>query len=279
MSVKFIVLSMLILFGKNAECQVGKTTGQTSLICKYDFAWRFDTINNVTRDDLIILQVGNEISKSYSYYTFQSDSLSQSENGEEVWDMMFKKAAKAAKGGVPSGFPHKRSRTYVYKNYPKGKITVTDGISLQDYIYEDEINAQNWEVLDSTSIVLDYVCQLAKCSFRGRVWSAWFASEIPVSEGPWKFCGLPGLIMNVFDESKQYEFTILGMEKKEEPIVFTKSCVGSRKFEKTDRMTFLRTNKRYVMNTNGFIEMETGIDLGSNSSGKVMRYDLIERDY
>jgi hypothetical protein len=33
------------------------------------------------------------------------------------------------------------------------------------------------------------------------------------------------------------------------------------------------------MNTNGYIEMETGIDLGGNSSTKVMRYDLIERDY
>jgi hypothetical protein len=33
------------------------------------------------------------------------------------------------------------------------------------------------------------------------------------------------------------------------------------------------------MNMGGYIEMETGIDLGDNSSQKIMHYDLIERDY
>ncbi|MGQ1910455.1 GLPGLI family protein [Marinifilum sp. RC60d5] len=273
-------MSCLLGLGLNAKCQVYDKFGQTNWVCQYSMKWKFDTLNNIVRDDLIILQIGKDISKNYSYYTFQSDSLRKTSNGKEMWSMLFKKAIKEANGGIPTnGFPYKRSKTFVYKNYPEGKITVTDGLSLQDYIYEDELNAQDWEVLDSTKIIMDNPCQLASCTFRGRQWMAWFTPEIPISDGPWKFGGLPGLIMEVHDIGKQYNFVIIGIEKKEEPIVFSQTYVGSKKFEKTKRLEFLKAKKAYLMNMGGYIEMETGIDLESNSSQKMMRYDLIERDY
>ena len=243
MFVKLMLLSYLLIFGLSAECQLNDILKYTDLVCKYNLVWKFDTIKNITRDDLIILQIGKDISKSYSYYTFQSDSLSQTPNGDEVWDMLIKKAIKEAKGGIPTGVPHKRSRTFVYKNYPIGKMTITDGISLQDYIYDDELNAQNWEILDSTKTVLDNSCQLARCSFRGRQWMAWFAPDIPISDGPWKFGGLPGLIMEVYDIGRQYNFIILGLEKKEEPILFSKTYEGSKKVERTNRLEFLKAKK------------------------------------
>ena len=177
-------------------------------------------------------------------------------------------------------YPHKRMKTYVYKNYPQGKMTVTDGISSQDYIYEDELNAQNWQILDSIKTILDYPCQKAECDFRGRHWTAWFSTEIPISDGPWKFSGLPGLIMEVYDEGRQYHFLINGLENaKLEQIVFSKSNTGNKKYEKTNRKDFLKAWKRYVMDMNGYIKLETGIDLGGRASQKVMQYDLIELDY
>lgn len=97
--------------------------------------------------------------------------------------------------GSDTGFIYRRMSTFVCKNHPQGKMTVTDGLSLQDYIYEDELNAQNWQFVDSTKTILDYPCQMATCDFRGRQWTAWFAPDIPISDGPWKFGGLPGLIM------------------------------------------------------------------------------------
>jgi len=279
MYVKFILLSCLLGLGLNTKCQENGRLGYANLVCQYSVKWKFDTLNSIVRDDLIILQIGKDFSKNYSYYTFQSDSLSKTPKGKEKRRMLFKQAIKKANGGIPIGFPRKRSKTYVYKNYPRGKMTITDGISLQGYIYEDELNTQNWEVLDSTKTILDNSCQLAKCTFRGRQWIAWFTSEIPISDGPWKFGGLPGLIMEVHDIGKQYHFVMIGIEKKEEPIVFSKTYMASKKFEKTIRLEFIKAKRAYLMNKGGYIEMETGIDLGSNSSQKVMRYDLIERDY
>ena len=51
--------------------------------------------------------------------------------------------------------PHRRMKAYVYKNYPEGKMTVTDGLSLQDYIYVDSLNNINWTMVDSTKTIED----------------------------------------------------------------------------------------------------------------------------
>lgn len=45
----------------------------------------------------------------------------------------------------------------------------------------------------------------------GRQWIAWFTSEIPLSEGPYKFGGLPGLILEVADSEGDYRYTCIGI--------------------------------------------------------------------
>ena len=249
------------------------------LKCQYEYIWKQDTLSGKTRDDLLILQVGENLSKCYSYYSNEVDSIMALPNGDELWTQIFEAELKK-KGVAARNFPRKRMRTYVYKNYPSGKMTVTDGVSLQDFIYEDELNAQQWEIKDSTKTILDYPCQMAACNFRGREWTAWFTTDIPVSDGPWKFGGLPGLIMEAYDKGNQYVFTIVGLQKLEsEPIIFRESYLPAKRFEKTNRLDFLKANKAALMDLNGYFEMETGIDLSGGNPPKIMRYDLLELDY
>lgn len=244
----------------------------------YHYTMKEDTLTNKTEDDLLILLIGHKVSKCMSYYSNQIDSLDALPNGENIIGKMIDNAMK--NGDFMRGnYPHKRMKAYIYKNYPQGKMTVTDGLLLQYYVYEDELNAQLWQMQDSVKTILDYPCQKAECDFRGRHWTAWFAPDIPISDGPWKFGGLPGLIMEAYDRGNQYHFTIIGLEKTEEPIVFSETYVGSKKFEKTNRIEFLKSQKRYLMDMSGFIEMETGIDLSNGTPPKIMGYDLIERDY
>ena len=256
-----------------------KVLDNAYLKCQYEYIWKQDTLSGKTRDDLLILQVGENLSKCYSYYSNEVDSIMALPNGDELWTQMFEAELKK-KGVAARNFPRKRMRTYVYKNYPSGKMTVTDGVSLQDFIYEDELNAQQWEIKDSTKTILDYPCQMAACNFRGREWTAWFTTDIPVSDGPWKFGGLPGLIMEAYDKGNQYVFTIVGLQKLEsEPIIFRESYLPAKRFEKTNRLDFLKANKAALMDLNGYFEMETGIDLSGGNPLKIMRYDLLELDY
>ena len=246
--------------------------------CLYRYVYTFDTLKNELRDDLLILQIGKEVSKCYSYYTFQSDSLQRTPDGAKVWSELFQQAIE--KDGIDGDFPHVRMSTYVYKNYPTGQMTITDRISLQGYRYADSLHAQTWTMGDSTREVLGYTCQQATADFRGRHWTAWFATDIPVSDGPWKLGGLPGLILEAYDEGQQHVFTAVGLERvADEPIIFNQKDGHNRRFEPTNRLDFLRMERRFLMDSNSFIQMETGIDLLGDEPNRVMRYDLLERDY
>ena len=246
--------------------------------CLYRYVYTFDTLKNELRDDLLILQIGKEVSKCYSYYTFQSDSLWSTPDGAKVWSELFRRATE--KDGIYGDFPHVRMSTYVYKNYPTGQMTITDRISLQDYCYVDSLHTQTWTMGDSTREVLGYTCQQATADFRGRRWTAWFAMDIPVSDGPWKLGGLPGLILEAYDEGQQHVFTAVGLERvKDELIIFNRPFGGNHRYEQTNRLDFLRMERRFLMDSNSFIQMETGIDLLGDEPNQVMRYDLLERDY
>ena len=247
--------------------------------CLYRYVYLNDTLTGKTKDDLLILQIGKSISKCFSHYSNQVDSLSALPNGDMIIGKMINDAMN--NGEFMRGkYPHKRLKTYIYKNYPEGRMTVTDGLILQDYRYVDSLHTQTWTMGDSTREVLRYTCQQATADFRGRRWTAWFATDIPVSDGPWKLGGLPGLILEAYDEGQQHVFTAVGLERvKDEPIIFNRSFGDNQKFEQTNRLEFLRSKKKSLMDFNGYIQMDTDIDLSQGNPQKVMRYDLLERDY
>ena len=247
--------------------------------CLYRYVYLNDTLTGKTKNDLLVLQIGTRISKCFSHYSNQVDSLSALPNGDIIIGKMINDAMNNGEF-MRGNYPHKRLKTYIYKNYPEGRMTVTDGLILQDYCYVDSLHTQIWTMGDSTREVLGYTCQQATVDFRGRHWTAWFATDIPVSDGPWKLGGLPGLILGAYDEGQQHVFTAVGLERvKDEPIIFNRSFGDNQKFEQTNRLEFLRSKKKSLMDLNGYIQMETGIDLSQGKPQKVMRYDLLERDY
>ncbi|MGO1729421.1 MAG: GLPGLI family protein, partial [Flavobacteriaceae bacterium] len=61
----------------------------------------------------------------------------------------------------------------------------------------------------------NYQLQKATTNFGGREWIAWFASEISVQDGPYKFYKLPGLIVELYDTKKDYLFSLINIKKKD----------------------------------------------------------------
>ncbi len=81
-------------------------------------------------------------------------------------------------------------------------------------IKEKKVNTLNWTLVDSTKKIGKFTCQKAMVIFRGRAYEAWYTLEIPVSNGPWKLHGLPGLILeaNSKDKDHTFSYTFLGLE-------------------------------------------------------------------
>lgn len=70
-----------------------------------------------------------------------------------------------------------------------------------------------WKISDVTKMMGELKVQKAETDFGGRKWTAWFTQEIPLSYGPYKFNGLPGLIAEIYDSRKDYVFTLIKSEK------------------------------------------------------------------
>lgn len=87
-------------------------------------------------------------------------------------------------------------------------------IDNQLYSYPTEDLIQ-WKLSDKTKKYLHFNLQQATTNFGGRKWTAWFTKEIPLSEGPYKFTGLPGLIVLLEDDHNQYSFSLVKSKKLE----------------------------------------------------------------
>lgn len=103
-------------------------------------------------------------------------------------------------------YPNPREFYAVYKNCPKkGTLLYTDRL-LTKFHYEEPMEKPQWRLLSGDTLILGYRCQKADCTFRGRTWRACYTMDIPLSEGPWKLYGLPGLILYAEDDSGIFRF-------------------------------------------------------------------------
>ena len=74
------------------------------------------------------------------------------------------------------------------------------------FAVQEPLPKMNWKLLNERKKIGEYDCKKASVEFRGRTYYAWYSMEIPVSLGPWKFNGLPGLILEVDDLKEIYKW-------------------------------------------------------------------------
>lgn len=87
---------------------------------------------------------------------------------------------------------------YFYKNYTQDSLIYNETISTKKMVVGEKINLLDWEISPkSDTLILGYKCQKAVTKFRGRNYEAYFSNELAPYGGPWKFDGLPGLILSV----------------------------------------------------------------------------------
>jgi GLPGLI family protein len=118
------------------------------------------------------------------------------------------------------------------------------------YIYEEDLKKPDWTLSSDTATVNGYLCRKATCSHGGRDYEAWYSPEIPVSEGPWKFYGLPGLILKVYDTNHFFTFecTSFNTEERETDIYIDRKDVV-----KTTKAKFDKLRKAYNADPLGYM--------------------------
>ena len=96
----------------------------------------------------------------------------------------------------------------VEKDKINQKTYFKDRIGRDSYSYEED-RPLNWKISSETTKIGEYKVQKAETDFGGRKWTAWFTTDLPYQDGPYKFGGLPGLIVKVEDDRGDYSFDLM----------------------------------------------------------------------
>ena len=103
---------------------------------------------------------------------------------------------------------------FVFKNFGTKQLVLSDNVLAKYYLLNDTLSNFKWKISKEKRQILKYNCTKATTSFRGREYEAWFTDEIAIANGPWKFCGLPGLIVAVKDVNSKYSYELTGINLK-----------------------------------------------------------------
>jgi GLPGLI family protein len=81
------------------------------------------------------------------------------------------------------------------------------------YMKIPETEKPNWKIINEIKNIGNYNCRKAEVNYLGRSWTAWFTGDIPISDGPYKFNGLPGLVLEICDSENQHCFELIQIKK------------------------------------------------------------------
>ena len=110
-------------------------------------------------------------------------------------------------------YPKTGFSSYVEKHYDEKSMKVLDKI-VTNYYHYVQPNKLVWKIHSDTLIIQTLACQKATTTYEGRSYTAWYTTGIPIADGPYKFWGLPGLIVKIYDTEMQYVFTLQTFERK-----------------------------------------------------------------
>lgn len=177
-------------------------TDTSIYLCKYSFAWQKDTSKIFSKSfDLMYLEIGKSSSTFYSYH-----HLLGFQNFME--DIKTRKNLDYITSNSSRYYKNSESEIIIH-NFEAKEFKVIDRLGAHNavtYCYSDPLIIPIWNLTQDTLTILNQLCQRATTTFKGRDYIAWFAPDIPISLGPWKFTGLPGLILRVHDSKNQISF-------------------------------------------------------------------------
>ncbi|UCA61020.1 GLPGLI family protein [Chryseobacterium rhizoplanae] len=110
------------------------------------------------------------------------------------------------------------------------KINFYDNILKYYFAYTENVKFK-WNIEPEKQKIGEYNVQKAFTEYGGRKWTAWFTQDIPVHEGPYKFRGLPGLIIKIEDSGSNYRYELISVKKKNLPInvIFSEKYLNQHK--------------------------------------------------
>lgn len=163
---------------------------------RFSYEYKFvsdSTTKDKSETELMYLDISKNGSKFYSRDKAVADSLLKEMDKKGNYDYK----------GIKFG----RVQYIVEKTYPDYIINFFSHIDMDEYKVIDD-RKLNWKILPDKEKIGEFNAQKAITQFAGRNWIAWFTTDIPFQDGPYKFNGLPGLIVKIEDKTNSHSYVL-----------------------------------------------------------------------
>jgi len=160
-----------------------------------------DTANKLSLyAERMILSIGKNASVYKSYDKMVNDSVKKTTVQDD------------GKGGYVVNTTNRKKTigTQIFKYALDKKMIVLEKL-VKTYAVTEPYPTIDWKISPDTVSLGGMKCQKATATFKGRNYTAWFAPDLPYNTGPWKLCGLPGLILQAYDDRHEIEFVFDGL--------------------------------------------------------------------
>lgn len=189
----------------------------------YEYQFVKDTLNkDEIAKELMVLDINKDGSNFYSREVYLSDSTMTAFYENQIRNTgsmnVDTKIMSQRKGSV---------RYKIFKKYPEFNVKSIVHLGMDSYKVSDD-RKLIWKILPEKQKIGEFNAQKATTEFAGRKWIAWFSSELPFQDGPYKFHGLPGLIVKLEDATKTHQFELKGISKFTAPIEKVSEFTGHK---------------------------------------------------
>lgn len=235
----------------------------------YEVSYSLDSLHlDKTKKETLYLYTGSD------YGVFMSSKVAKADEIEANIQKQLRSGSITISSEMITDF----NKTF-YKNLQTGTIKTVENIARKDYIYTEPVTP-NWQINDSTKTFRDYPVQKATTSFAGRDYVAWFTTEIPIPDGPYLFHGLPGLIVELYDNRQDYHFSLKSIKKLEKFKIWLPpeaKSISKAKFKKLKNKAM--KNDRFDQTEIGGMTITTVDENGDPlSSAKIRRSNKKRRE-
>ena len=197
----------------------------------YEYTFIPDSTNRTDiRTEMMVLNVQKDRSEYYSSVRYSSDSAQFADYQKGI-------------NSMPRG--NALVNEWVTKYPNSNQIFHTTFLISDKYKVKQEIQL-DWKLTNEFSKILNYDVQKATTEFGGRKWTAWFTKEIPIPDGPYKFKGLPGLILKIEDSRRNHVFELRGIKSNQEPFIYPN--LNNYRIVELNYSQFIKKYKNYRQN-------------------------------
>lgn len=117
-----------------------------------------------------------------------------------------------------------RCKNWIKTQTNRNELWIQSNIAHDSYLVLDNTIDHKWILMEDQKLIGNLLCHKAMTEFRGRKYIAWF-THYKEKVGPWKFHGLPGIILHLYEADfyVSYEAVSIDLKKNKNKRTF-KSC-------------------------------------------------------